>query len=94
MWLHELNKLKGASSKEQTNKITKHFQKTSTTQCSTYNNNHPRQMELSMAIVNNLIIKLGLPLSIVERSAFIDFMKTVDSKFTVTSRGTLSRTVQ
>ncbi|CAF4059680.1 unnamed protein product [Rotaria sordida] len=77
IWLHELKELKGTSAKNQTNKITKHFQKIPTTQGSTYNTNHPRQAELSMAIVNDLIIKLGLPLSIVERPAFINFMKTL-----------------
>ncbi|CAF1126829.1 unnamed protein product [Rotaria sordida] len=92
IWLHELKELKGTSAKNQTNKITKHFQKIPTTQGSTYNTNHPRQAELSMAIVNDLIIKLGLPLSIVERPAFINFMKTVDPKFSMISRRTLSRT--
>jgi hypothetical protein len=75
------------------NKITNHFASTSrVSQCSTYNTNHPRQVELSMGVVDDLIIKLGLPLSIVERPAFINFMKTVDPKFTLTSRQTLSRT--
>ncbi|CAF3417709.1 unnamed protein product [Rotaria sp. Silwood2] len=66
LWLHELNELKGISSKNQTNKITKHFQKTTATQGSTFSTNHSRHAVSSMAIVNALIIKLGLPLSIVE----------------------------
>ena len=45
-----------------------------------------------MAIVNDLIIKLGLPLSILERPAFINFMKTIHPQFIMTSRRTLSRT--
>jgi hypothetical protein len=89
IWLHELNESKGVSSIHQRNKITEHFQKTSRL---TYNTSHPRQAELSMSIVNDLIIKLGLPISIVERPAFINFMKTVDPKFSVTSRRILSRT--
>ena len=56
-----------------------------------YNKNHPRQIQLNQSIVDNLIIDLGLPLSLVERSAFIQFMNTVDPKFTMTSRRTLSR---
>ena len=92
VWLGELNELKGRSSKNETNKITKHFQKTTSTQGSKYNTNNPRQVELSMGTVNDLIIKLGLPLSIVERPTFINFIKTVDPKFRMTSRRTLSRT--
>ncbi|CAF4936087.1 unnamed protein product [Rotaria sp. Silwood1] len=49
-----------------------------------YNNNHPRHTQLSKSIVENLIIDLGLPLSIVERPAFIKFMNTIDPKFTMT----------
>jgi hypothetical protein len=89
IWLHELIESKSVSSIHQGNKITEHFQKTSRL---TYNTSHPRQAELSMSIVNDLIIKLGLPISIVERPAFVNFMKTVDPKFSVTSRRTLSRT--
>ena len=92
IWLGELNELKGRSSKNETNKITKHFQETTSTQGSKYNTNNPPQVELSMGIVNDLIIQLGLPLSIVERPTFINFIKTVDSKFRMTSRRTLSRT--
>ncbi|CAF1410417.1 unnamed protein product [Adineta ricciae] len=58
-----------------------------------YHDAHPRQTQLSEAISMNLIIELGLPLSLVERPAFIDFMYTVDPKFTITSRRTLSRSV-
>ena len=59
-----------------------------------YHNNHPRQIQLSQSILENLIVDLGLPLSIVEleREAFIKFMNVIDPKFTMTSRRTLSRT--
>jgi len=92
LWLQQLKESKDVSSPNQTNRITDHFPKTSTTQCLTYDTNHPRQAKLSMAIVNDLIIKLGLPISIVERPAFINFMKTVDPKFNIISRRTLNRT--
>ncbi|CAF2100505.1 unnamed protein product [Rotaria magnacalcarata] len=93
LWLQELNEVKAMSSTNQKNKISQHFRKRNqASQHSAYHTTHPRQTELSTAIVNDLIIKLGLPLSIVERSAFINFMKTVDPKFSMTSRRTLNRT--
>lgn len=55
-----------------------------------YHSSHPRQVQLSQAIVVNLIIDLGLPLSIVEHESFINFMNLVDPKFTITSRQTLT----
>ncbi|CAF1511795.1 unnamed protein product [Adineta ricciae] len=58
---------------------------------SSYSVNHPRQIQLSQSIVENLIIDLGLPLSIVERESFIKFMHDIDPKFTMFSRRTLSR---
>lgn len=58
-----------------------------------YHSNHPRQVELSHAIVSNLIIDLGLPLSLIERQSFIDFMDLIDPKFNITSRRTLSRSI-
>ena len=91
-WFSELNETTSVSPKK-ANKITNHFAQTSrTVPRSTYGVNHARQIELSASVVNDLIIKLGLPLSIVERPAFINFMKTVDPKFVLTSRRTLSRT--
>ncbi|CAF3371732.1 unnamed protein product [Rotaria socialis] len=54
---------------------------------------HQRQKELLDAIVQNLILELGLPLSLVERSAFIKIMSSVDPKFSITSRRTLRRTI-
>ena len=58
-----------------------------------YHSNHPRQVQLSQAIVSNLIIDLGLPLALVERPSFISFMNLIDPKFTITSRRTLSRSI-
>jgi hypothetical protein len=45
-----------------------------------------------MASVHDFTIRLDLPLSIVERPAFIRFMKTVNPKFSMTTRRTLSQT--
>ena len=44
-------------------------------------------------VVNDLIIDLGLPISIVDHPTFIRAMTVVDSKFTLLSRRTLCRTV-
>ncbi|CAF3105902.1 unnamed protein product [Rotaria sp. Silwood2] len=87
-----LNESKQVNSVVQKNKITHHFRKKSHSPVRlSYGPNNSRQIELYMAIVNDLIINLGLPLSIVERPAFINFMQKVDSKFIMTSRRTLSR---
>ncbi|CAF3342402.1 unnamed protein product [Rotaria socialis] len=50
-------------------------------------------VELQKSIVENLIIELGLPLSLIERSGFITFMSNVDPKFSTISRRTLTRTI-
>lgn len=47
---------------------------------------HPRQLELSEMVFKNLIIELDLPLSIMEKPAFVRAMTTVDPKFRVPSR--------
>lgn len=89
-WLNECKKVNPVAQKT---KITSHFQKKKHVPGRRpYNPNDSRQIELSMAIVNDLIIGLGLPLSIVDRPAFINFMNKVDPKFTMTSRRTLTRT--
>jgi hypothetical protein len=99
-WLVQLNEFNNKDQKKisdifvKNNSTTKSSSSSSSSSCSKsfYNNNHPRQIQLSQSIVKNLIIDLGLPLSIVERQPFIKFMYTVDPKFTLTSRRTLSRT--
>ena len=55
-----------------------------------YHNNHPRQIQLCQSVVKNLIIELGLRLSIVERDPHIKFMNVIDPKFTMTGGRTLS----
>ncbi|CAF1575057.1 unnamed protein product [Didymodactylos carnosus] len=56
-----------------------------------YGPSHPKQIELTDSIIQDLIIDLGLPLSLVERPAFIRFMKKADPKYAVTSRRTITR---
>ncbi|CAF3274319.1 unnamed protein product [Rotaria socialis] len=56
-----------------------------------YGAHNPRQLELHKMIVQDLIIELGLPLSIVDHPAFLRAMNTIDPKFTVLSRRTLCR---
>ncbi|CAF1341007.1 unnamed protein product [Didymodactylos carnosus] len=51
-----------------------------------YGSSHPRQIEITHAIVNDMIIDLGLPLSIIERPAFIRAMNIIDPKYKCTSR--------
>lgn len=58
-----------------------------------YHVDHPRQKELSKMVTNDLIIGLGLPLSIVERPEFLRAMLTVDSKFVVPSRRSVCRDI-
>ncbi|CAF1503196.1 unnamed protein product [Adineta ricciae] len=57
-----------------------------------YPTNHPRQISLERSIIEDMIIKTGLPLSLVERSDFIKFMTHVDPRFRMMSRRTLTRT--
>ena len=56
-----------------------------------YGAHNLRQLELSQMVVHDLIIDLGLPLSIVEHPAFVRAMNTVDPKFNLLSRRTLCR---
>ncbi|CAF1432904.1 unnamed protein product [Adineta ricciae] len=55
-------------------------------QTAKYGLGHPRQIELCKMIFNNLIIGLDLPLSITEKSAFIQVIAIVDPKFRIPSR--------
>lgn len=90
-WVHQSKEIYSTS---QINKITNHFSRkngSADPDRAFYGPNHSRQVELSMAIVSDLIISLGLPLSIVERPTFINFMRKVDPKFTIASRRTITR---
>ncbi|CAF1531206.1 unnamed protein product [Adineta ricciae] len=57
---------------------------------SRYGTIHPRQLELSEMIFRDLIIELDLPLSILEKPAFVRPMSIVDPKFRVPSRRLLT----
>lgn len=58
-----------------------------------YSSNNPRQMKLSMVVISDIVIELGLPVWMVERSALMNFMKKVDLKFTMATRRTFCRKV-
>ncbi|CAF3800478.1 unnamed protein product [Rotaria socialis] len=94
-WTNQLDQLSNKSQKRMSDVFmkTNETKRKSSNSKSFYNNNHPRQIQLSQSILENLIVDLGLPLSIVERDAFIKFMNVIDPTFAMTSRRTLSRTI-
>ncbi|CAF5059395.1 unnamed protein product, partial [Rotaria magnacalcarata] len=55
-----------------------------------YGSTHPPQIELAQMVFKNFIIELGLPLSITEKSAFIRAMSTVDPKFRIPCRRSIT----
>ncbi|CAF1246540.1 unnamed protein product, partial [Didymodactylos carnosus] len=56
-----------------------------------YGPHNLRQLELTQMIVQDLIIDLGLPLSIVDHPSFLRAMNTIDPRFSVLSRRVLCR---
>ncbi|CAF1166722.1 unnamed protein product [Didymodactylos carnosus] len=58
---------------------------------SVYGSFHSRQLEITDAIVKDLVIDMGLPLSMVEREGFHCFMKKIDPKYSIVSRRAVSR---
>lgn len=88
-WQQKLQTIGSKNQKKITDMMVVHKSKFS--HSSTYSAIHPRQIELQKSIVEDLIIELGLPLSIVERQGFNNFMFRVDPKFSTISRRTLSR---
>jgi hypothetical protein len=91
-WLGQINDFNNKDQKKISDLFVKNNEPTRTPSSkSFYKKDHPRQIQLSQSIVEYLIVDLGLPLSIVEREPFIKFMNTVDPKFTIISRRTLSR---
>jgi hypothetical protein len=56
-----------------------------------YGPHNLRQLELNQMIVQNLIIDLGLPLSIVDHPSFLRAMNIIDPRFSVLSRRVLCR---
>ncbi|CAF4793496.1 unnamed protein product, partial [Rotaria socialis] len=77
-WQEQLQSISLTDQKKNTDTIT--FHKVKHSSSSRYSTIHPRQVELQKSIVENLIIELGLPLSLIERSGFITFMSNVDPK--------------
>ncbi|CAF2818912.1 unnamed protein product [Rotaria sp. Silwood2] len=62
----------------------------SSSHISKYGSVHPRQVELTRMVFNDFIIALDLPLSITEKPAFIQAMNTVDPKFRIPSRRSIT----
>lgn len=90
-WQEQSKSIGLTGQKKITDTITVHKVKNSSS--SMYSNVHPRQVELQKSIVESLIIELGLPLSLIERPGFVDFMFHVDPRFSMISRRTLTRTI-
>ena len=55
-----------------------------------YDGAHPRQVESTNMFVKDFVVELGLSLSMVEIPASIRTMTTVDSKFRIPSRRSLT----
>ena len=55
-----------------------------------YNSGHPAQQRITQKLLQNLIVKGGLPLGIVETDWFLDFMATTNEKYSVPSRSHLT----
>lgn len=55
-----------------------------------YSYNHPRQKAITAAIINDLIIDCSMPLSLVEKPGFRNFMAAVDPKYVNFSRATVT----
>lgn len=91
IWLNEMEQKTSSTQKKITSLMVIEKAKRSDTASPSLSSNHPRQIELEKSIIEDLIIELGLPLSLVERQGFINFMNHVDSRFKMISRRTLTR---
>jgi hypothetical protein len=92
LWQQQVSSYVSKHQKKMTDTVSVQRLKHTGISSSMYSFNHARQIELEKTIIEDLIIELGLPLSLIERPAFIKFMRHVDSRFTMISRRTLSRT--
>lgn len=63
-----------------------------TTSQTTYPASHPRHKMLCKSIVENLIVKGGVPLSFVDNDGFRKFMADIDPNFSVPCRQTITYT--
>jgi hypothetical protein len=59
----------------------------------TYSNVNPRQKLLTQSLVSNLVVKCGLPISIVDSKDFRQFVSDLDPKFSVPCRQTVSQSI-
>lgn len=92
IWHEQLQHTSSSSQKKITDSVIVQKVKYAGASSSKFLSSHPRQIELEKSIIEDLIIELGLPLSLIERPSFIKFMAHVDSRFTMISRRTLTRT--
>ena len=56
-----------------------------------YSSTDPRQVRLTESIIKDLIIKCGVPLSLVEQNGFKNFMQIVDPMYSLLSRRQIAR---
>jgi len=52
----------------------------------TYGGRHPEQVRKTWSFIENCIVSVGLPLSVVENESFVHFLHDMDSKFKLPSR--------
>jgi hypothetical protein len=83
LWSAEVTKAK--SSDDKMKQTTLEGSSSPTANPNKYGSNHPRQIELTRMIFHDFIIGLDLPLSMMEKPAFVRAMATVDTKFRVPS---------
>lgn len=69
------------------------FPKSDGSVASTYGPNHPKQKMLTRSIVENLIVKAGLPISVVECEGFKAFCNDIDPKLVVPCRRTVTGSI-
>ena len=74
-------------------KIASFFQKSDGSVASTYGLNHPKQKLFTKSIVENLIVKGGLPISLVECAGFRAFCCDIDPKLVVPCRRTVTDSI-
>jgi len=58
-----------------------------------YSSLNPRQKLLTNSLVSNVIVKCGLPVSVVDNPDFRQFLADVDAKFSVPCRQTVSYSI-
>ena len=92
IWREQMQNTSSLSQKKITDSVIVRKVKHAGAPNSKFSSNHPRQIELEKTIIEDLIIELGLPLSLVERPSFIKFLVHVEPRFSMISRRSLTRT--